>query len=75
MNPIKKIKELLKENERSGAWLGRRCGVTRQYVHLWLKGANIIPLKYRPIIAAAFGVHQERIWGARLINIQKENNQ
>jgi lambda repressor-like predicted transcriptional regulator len=58
---IKNIEKLLEVQERSGAWLARRCGVSRQNVHHWLRGSNI-PLKYRPIIAAAFGVRQEMIW-------------
>ena len=62
MNPIDNIKKLLEVQERNGAWLARRCGITRQNVHHWMQGSQI-PAKYRPIIAAAFGIRQERIWG------------
>jgi len=62
MNPIDNIKKLLEVQERSGAWLARRCGVSRQTIYLWNSGELRVAAKYRPIIAAAFGVRQERIW-------------
>ena len=51
---MKIVKDLLKAEDRSQAWLSRKCGVTPALVSYWLNGKCIPSIAQRKMIADAF---------------------
>jgi hypothetical protein len=53
---IYNINKLLAINQRSAAWLGRKCGVSRQMAWMWVKEKCPIATRHYLTIAQAFNV-------------------
>ena len=54
MGNIKLISEL-KSQERSIAWLARKCNISRAYMHKMIYGKRNFSLKYKNICSSALG--------------------
>lgn len=50
------VKKLLKTQERSQAWLSRRCGVTPAMMSYWMSGKHKPSIVHKKAISDAFGL-------------------
>jgi|TARA_R110001583_G_scaffold45091_1_gene142422 hypothetical protein len=59
-----KLLNVLTEKERSIAWLGRKCGITRAYMHKMIHGKRNFSALYKGQCAEVLNVDYKELFDA-----------